>query len=92
MKARTKLGLGVTITAVSGIYAAVYFSEKIIDKLEHETTRHEAKKVVKKKFNGNEKLLDIIDNLSDDELEVIDNLIKKKLKKINRKIKDYKDE
>ncbi len=76
MKTSTKIGLGLSIATVAGIYAAVSLSEKVIEKLEHETTRYKTKKVVNQKFNGNEKLLDIVDNLSDSELDSLGQIAK----------------
>lgn len=97
MKTSTKIGIGFSIATVAGIYATVTFSEKIIKKLEHEATRCKTKKVVNEKFGGNEKLLDVVENLSDNELDSIDKVVKdikhnrRKLSDLGEKIKSSKD-
>ena len=86
MKTSTKIGIGFSVATIAGVYATVVFSEKIIEKLEHEATRYKTKKVVNEKFGGNEKLLNIVDDLSDNELDSIGQVvteIKDSRKKIN---------
>lgn len=77
MKTRTKIGIGLSIAAISGIYASVSLSEEILKKLKQEKTRYKTKKIVKDKFAGNEALLTLVDNLSDRELETINQIAKK---------------
>lgn len=97
MKTSTKIGIGFSIATIAGIYATVTFSEKIIKKLEHEATRCKTKRVVNEKFDGNEKLLTIVDNLSDNELDSIDQVVteikhsRKKISDFGDKIKNSKD-
>lgn len=88
MKTSTKIGVGFSIATVAGIYAAVTLSEKIIDKIEHEATRYKTKKVVNEKFGGNEKLLDVVNGLSDNELESINQVVKE-IKNSREKINNY---
>ncbi|MBO0475538.1 hypothetical protein DOK76_00565 [Vagococcus sp. DIV0080] len=76
MKTSTKIGLGLSIATVAGVYVAVSLSEKVIKKVEHGRTRCKAKQMVNEKFNGNEKLLDVVDNLSDSELDSIGQVVK----------------
>lgn len=77
MKISTKLGIGLSVAAVAGIYATLNYSEEILEKLEREKTRYKTKKIVKNKFSGNETLLNLADNLSDDQLETIIHIAKK---------------
>ena len=90
MKTSTKIGLGLSIATVAGVYAAVSLSEKIIEKLERDRTRCKTKKIVNEKFNGNEKLLDVVDNLSDSELDTIDKVVKE-IKNGREKVSDFGD-
>ncbi|MGM0240844.1 hypothetical protein [Enterococcus sp. AZ103] len=92
MKTCTKIGIGAL--TIAGAYATINCSEKILGKFEREVTRYKTKKVVKDKFNGNEKLLDIVDDLSDSELDSLNQIIKnvktsrEKVKEMGKKIKD----
>ena len=70
MKTSTKIGIGFSIATIAGVYAAVTFSEKIIEKFEHEATRYKTKKIVNEKFGGNDKLLDVVEDLSDSGLSI----------------------
>ncbi|MGY3765989.1 hypothetical protein ACWOAH_05465 [Vagococcus vulneris] len=90
MKTITKVGIGFGVAAVAGVYAAVTLSEKIVEKLEHETTRYKTKEIVNNKLNGNKKLLDIVDNLSDSELDYISN-ISKDMKNARKKSRELKE-
>ncbi|MFI3804209.1 hypothetical protein [Vagococcus fluvialis] len=93
MKTSTKIGIGFSIATIAGVYAAVTFSEKIIEKFEHEATRYKTKKIVNEKFGGNDKLLDVVEDLSDSELEVIGQVVteikdgRKKINNLGEKIK-----
>ncbi|MGM0241212.1 hypothetical protein [Enterococcus sp. AZ103] len=92
MKTSTKIGLGVL--TIAGTYATINCSEKILGKFEREVTRYKTKKVVKEKFNGNEKLLNIVDDLSDNELNSLNQIVKnikisrEKINDMGKKIKD----
>ncbi|MBV7391502.1 MULTISPECIES: hypothetical protein [Enterococcus] len=94
MKNRTKISIGIGLLAITGAYATVNFSEKILGKIESEVTRYKTKKVVRDKFNNNEKLLNIVDDLSDSELNSLNQIAKdvknsrEKVKQIGKKIKD----
>lgn len=88
MKTSTKIGLGFSVAAIAGVYVATSLSEKFIDKMEQELTRHKAKKIVREKFSDNEKLLAMVDDLSGDELESIEKVVKD-LKNSKEKINDY---
>lgn len=92
MRTCTKTGLGVL--TIAGTYATINCSENILNKVEREVTRYKTKKVVKDKFNGNEKLLNIVDDLSDCELDSLNQIVKsvktsrEKIKDMGKKIKD----
>ena len=87
-----KIGLGVL--TIAGTYATINWLEKILNKVERELTRYKTKKVVKEKFNGNEKLLNIVDDLSDNELNSLNQIVKnvkisrEKINDMGKKIKD----
>lgn len=76
MRTSTKIGLGLSIATVAGVYVAVSLSEKIIKKVEHAATRYKAKTIVNDKFNGNEELLDVVEDLSDKQLDTVDKIFK----------------
>ncbi|WP_159722456.1 hypothetical protein [Enterococcus sp. CSURQ0835] len=82
METATKVKLGFGALATIGLAGAVIASGKIIGKVQHASNRHKVKQFVTDKFDGSEKLLDIVDKLSDDDL---DNIMK-----ILGKIKDGK--
>ena len=77
MKTSTKIGIGLSIAAIAGVSVTVLASEKIIKKMAQATNRHKVKKFVNDKFDGNEKLLTIVDDLSDDELDSVMNVLSK---------------
>ncbi|MBV7392408.1 hypothetical protein KUA55_17250 [Enterococcus sp. ALS3] len=92
MRTGVKIGLGVL--TIAGTHVTINWSEKILNKVEREVTRYKTKKVVKNKFNGNEKLLNIVDDLSDNELDSLSQIVKsvktsrEKMKDMRKKIKD----
>ena len=88
MKASTKMGIGLSVAAVASVSVAVIASEKIIKKVAHVSNRYKMKKFVNDKFDGNEKLLTIVDDLSDDELDSVMNVLGK-VKDSRKKIAEY---
>jgi len=88
MKTGTKIGIGLSIATIAGVSVAVMASEKIIKKVYHVTNRCKAKKFVNDKFGGNEKLLNIVDDLSDEELDSMMNVLNK-VKDGRKKITSY---
>lgn len=88
MKTSTKLTIGLSVAAVASVSVAVVASGKIIETVKHASTRCKLKKFVNEKFNGNVKLLDIVDNLSNEELDSILNIISK-IKDGKQKISVY---
>ena len=89
MKASTKIGIGLSIAAVASVSVAVIASEKIIKKVSHVSNRYKVKKFVDDKFDGNQKLLSIVDDLSDDELDSVLNVVDRV--KDGGKVKDNTD-
>jgi gas vesicle protein len=77
MKASTKIGIGLSVAAVASVSVAVMASEKLIKKMAHATNRHKVKKFVNDKFDGNEKLMTVVDDLSDEELDSVMNILGK---------------
>lgn len=88
METTKKISIGLGIAAIASVSVAVLASEKIAKKIYHVSNRCKAKKLVNDKFNGNEKLLSIVDDLSDDELDSILNVLAK-VKDSREKIADY---
>lgn len=70
---------------------------KIIKKVSHVSNRYKVKKFVDDKFDGNQKLLSIVDDLSDDELDSVLNVVDRvkdggsKLAEYGEKVKDNTD-
>ena len=87
MKASTKIGIGLSIAAVASVSVAV----------SHVSNRYKVKKFVDDKFDGNQKLLSIVDDLSDDELDSVLNVVDRvkdggsKLAEYGEKVKDNTD-
>ncbi|MCB5955515.1 hypothetical protein [Enterococcus sp. CWB-B31] len=90
MKASTKITVGLSIAAVASVVVAVTASEKIIKKVSQLSNRCKAKKIVKDRFGGNEKVMEVVDHLSDDELDSILNLLDK-VKEGRDKTSEYAD-
>lgn len=90
MKTATKVSIALSIAAVASISAAVITSEKIVKKVYHVTNRCKAKKFVNDTFDGNPKLLGIVDDLSDDELDSMMDVLGK-VKDDRKKISSYND-
>ena len=90
MKTSTKVTIGLTVAAAASVATTVIVSGKVIEKIHHLTTRSKVKKFVNDKFDGNEKLLDIVDHLSDNDLDSLV-VILKKIKSVKKKISVYGD-
>ncbi|MGM0123462.1 hypothetical protein IGI37_000828 [Enterococcus sp. AZ194] len=69
MKTSTKLAITLGVAAAAGTTATVIVSGKVLGKVKHLSNRCKAKKFVHDKFDGNEKLLGIVDDLSDSDLD-----------------------
>ena len=90
MKTSTKVTIGLTVAAAASVATTVIVSGKVIEKIHHLTTRSKVKKFVNDKFDGNEKLLDIVDHLSDNDLDSLIGILKK-IKSGKKKISVYGD-
>lgn len=90
MKISTKVTIGLTVAAAASVATTVIVSGKVIEKIHHLTTRSKVKKFVNDKFDGNEKLLDIVDHLSDNDLDSLMGILKK-IKSGKKKISVYGD-
>lgn len=90
MKTSTKVTIGLTVAAAASVATTVIVSGKVIEKIHHLTTRSKVKKFVNDKFDGNEKLLDIVDHLSDNDLDSLKGILKK-IKSGKKKISVYGD-
>lgn len=77
MKTSTKVLLGLSVTAIVGTTMAVVVSEKVIKTIKETQNRHKVKKFVNDKLDSNEKLLNIVDDLSDDEIESVVGILSK---------------
>ena len=90
MKTSTKVTIGLTVAAAASVATTVIVSGKVVEKIHHLTTRSKVKKFVNDKFDGNEKLLDIVDHLSDNDLDSLMGILKK-IKSGKKKISVYGD-
>ena len=90
MKTSTKVTIGLTVAAAASVATTVIVSGKVIEKIHHLTTRSKVKKFVNDKFDGNEKFLDIVDHLSDNDLDSLMGILKK-IKSGKKKISVYGD-
>ncbi|MGC6767582.1 hypothetical protein [Enterococcus sp. LJL51] len=90
MKASTKITVGLSIAAVAGVVVAVTASEKIIKKIGHVSNRCKAKKIVQEKLGGNDKIMSMVDHLSDEDLDAVLSVLDK-VKEGREKASDYGD-
>ncbi|EPH63230.1 hypothetical protein D931_01831 [Enterococcus faecium 13.SD.W.09] len=74
MNKAKKVTLGLSLV---GLTTGLVVSKKMINKIHGVSDRHKIKKVVTNNFDGNEKLLDVVDHLSDDEINTVAKIIKK---------------
>ncbi|WP_165005610.1 MULTISPECIES: hypothetical protein [unclassified Enterococcus] len=90
MKTSTKVTIGLSVAAAASVATAVVVSGKVIEKIHHMTNRTKVKKFVNDKFDGNEKLLDVVDHLSDSDLDSLMGILAK-IKSGKKKISVYGD-
>ena len=88
MKTSTKVTIGLSVAAAASVATAVVVSGKVMEKIHHMTTRTKVKKFVYDKFDGNEKLLEIVDGLSDSDLDSLMGMLAK-IKSGKKKISVY---
>ena len=90
MKTSTKVTIGLGVAAAASVATAVVVSGKVIEKIHHLTNRAKVKKFVNETFDGNEKLLDIVEHLSDSDLDSLMGILAK-IKSGKKKISVYGD-
>ncbi|MCD5028190.1 hypothetical protein P7G87_10070 [Enterococcus asini] len=90
MKTSTKVAIGLSVAAVAGIISATIVSESVTDTLRHKKNRRKVKRFVDDKFNGNERLLGVVDDLSDDDLDSLMNVMGK-IKDRKKQVSVYGD-
>ena len=94
MKTSTKVTIGLSVAAAASVATAVVVSGKVMEKIHHMTTRMTTRTKVKKfvhdKFDGNEKLMEIVDDLSDSDLDSLMGMLAK-IKSGKKKISVYGD-
>lgn len=90
MKTSTKVTIGLSIAAVAGIASVAIASDKLADLVRHKKDRRQVRRFVDDKFNGNEKLLSVVDNLSDDDIDSLMGVMRK-LKNGRNQISVYGD-
>ncbi|AUB51900.1 MULTISPECIES: hypothetical protein [Enterococcus] len=90
MKTSTKVTIGLSVAAAASVATAVVVSGKVIEKIHHLSNRTKVKKFVYDKFDGNEKLLDVVDHLSDSDLDSLMGMLAK-IKSGKKKISVYGD-
>ena len=87
MKTSTKVTIGLSVAAAASVATAVVVSGKVMEKIHHMT---KVKKFVHDKFDGNEKLMEIVDDLSDSDLDSLMGMLAK-IKSGKKKISVYGD-
>lgn len=90
MRTTTKVSIGLSIAAIAGISVAVILSDKIVQKAQNISNRCKARRFVEDKFGGNEKVMDIVDSLSDEDLQSVVK-VAGKLKKGRKRMRSYSD-
>lgn len=90
MKTSTKVTIGLGIMAAAGVATTAVVSGKVVEKIRHMSNRCKVKKFVNDKFDGNEKLLGLVDDLSDSDLDSLMGVLEK-IKKSRKKISVYGD-
>lgn len=90
MKTSTKVTIGLSLAAAASVATAVVVSGKVIEKIHHLSNRTKVRKFVYDKFDGNEKLLDVVDHLSDSDLDSLMGMLAK-IKSGKKKISVYGD-
>ncbi|MFV0559452.1 MAG: hypothetical protein ACK5NA_01890 [Enterococcus sp.] len=90
MKTSTKVSIGLSVAAAVGVATTVAVSGKVVEHIRHATTRCKVKKFVNEKFDGNERLLGIVDDLSDKELDSLMHVMTK-IKDGRKRISVYGD-
>ncbi|MGM0214905.1 hypothetical protein [Enterococcus sp. AZ109] len=90
MKRTTKIKIGVSVIAVAGVATAVIASGKILEKARHASNRHKVKKFVNDKFDGSDKIMSIVDKLSDEDLDNLMNILGK-IKDGKKRVSVYGD-
>ncbi|KAF1298319.1 hypothetical protein BAU15_13660 [Enterococcus sp. JM4C] len=98
MKTSTKVAIALGVAAAAGTTATVIVSGKVFEKVKHLSTRCKVKKFVSDTFNGNEKLVGIVDDLSDSELDSLMHVVGKvkegheKVSEVGETVKDTSEE
>lgn len=77
MKTSTKVSIGVGLVAVAGVATAAVVSDKLVTKIRYVSNRFKVKKFVADKFDGNESLLSVVDELSDQDIDNVMKVLKK---------------
>lgn len=74
MNKGTKVTLGLGLV---GLTTGIVFSKKVLNKFNGVAGRHKIKKLVEQNIDVNDKILDVIDHLSDDEISTLAGILKK---------------
>ncbi len=90
MKSSTKIIIGIGIATTASAAVAVILSEKAVKKFGHAKKRCLLKKFVHTKLDGNEKILDVVNEMSDEDVDVIVRFMDK-VKDGRKKISVYGD-
>lgn len=69
MKTGQKFLLGVGVTAIVAATGAYLAADALVDKLQRYRNRSRVKAYVKDNLNGNQRLLDFVDRLTDDDID-----------------------
>ncbi|MFV0559060.1 MAG: hypothetical protein ACK5MW_10605 [Enterococcus sp.] len=98
MKTSTKVSIGLSVAAVAGITTLAIVSDSLVSKMKYSNERRKIKRFVEEKFDGNEKLLDVIDSLTNQDLDSLMHLMdkikdgKKQISVYGNSVKDSTDD
>ncbi|MBE9388605.1 hypothetical protein [Vagococcus salmoninarum] len=77
MKRSMKVILGIGTATIIGSAVALTVSDKLIETIKQAKNRQTVKQFVNEKFDGSEKLLNIVDDLSDSEVQSVVSILRK---------------
>lgn len=77
MKTSTKVAIGISVAAVATITTGAILSGKVLEKIGHVKKRRQIKGFVEDYLGGNDKILNIVDDLSEKDVDHIIDIVDK---------------
>lgn len=77
MKTSTKVLLGIGTVAFVGTVSAVFISENVVKEIKSAKKRSKIKQFVNNTLGGNQKLLTVVNDLSEEEVSSVSNILSK---------------